>query len=82
MSSLIAPRKLSILLKKATTTTTLKLKLSVSQNWKHYLQKDLTGVYITSQHELEVLFKRTPYADTFRYIQNFKPKQVHFQDIF
>ena len=37
---------------------------------------------ITSQHRLEVLFKRTPYAETFRYIQNFKPKEVRFQDIF
>ena len=36
----------------------------------------------TSQHRLEVLFKRTPNADTFRYIQNFKPRQVRFQDIF
>ena len=36
---------------------------------------------IVSQHGLEVLFKRTPYADIFRYIQNFKPKQIHFQDI-
>ena len=36
---------------------------------------------ITSQHRLEVLFKRTPYADTFRQIQNFKPKQDRFQDI-
>ena len=39
-------------------------------------------MYITSQHELEIMFKRTPYADTFRYIQIFKPKQAHFQDIF
>ena len=39
-------------------------------------------MHITSQHRLEVLFKRTPYADTFRYIQNFKPKQIRFQDIF
>ena len=37
-------------------------------------------MHITSQ--LEVLYKRTPYADTFRFIQNFKPKQVRFQDIF
>ena len=37
---------------------------------------------ITSQHRLEVLFRRTPYADKFRYIQNFKPKQIRFQDIF
>ena len=29
-----------------------------------------------------MLFKRTPYADTFRYIHNFKPKQIRFQDIF
>ena len=28
-----------------------------------------TGVQLTSQHRLEVLFCRTPYADTFRYIQ-------------
>ena len=27
------------------------------------------------------MFKRTPYADTFRYTQNFKPKQIRFQDI-
>ena len=39
-------------------------------------------MHITSQHRLEVLFRRTPYADTFRYIQNFKPKQIRFQDIF
>ena len=39
-------------------------------------------MHITSQHRLEVLFKRTPYADTFRFIQNFKPRQVWFQDIF
>ena len=39
-------------------------------------------MHITSQHRLEILFKRTPYADTFRYIQNFKPKQIRFQDIF
>ena len=37
---------------------------------------------ITLQHRREVLFKRTPYADTFRYIQNFGPKQIRFQDIF
>ena len=37
---------------------------------------------ITSQHILEVLFKRTPYVDTFRFIQNFKPRKVPFQDIF
>ena len=37
---------------------------------------------ITSQQRLEVLFKRTPYADTFRYIQNFKPKQIRFQNTF
>ena len=39
-------------------------------------------MHITSQHRLEILFQRTPYADTFRYIQNFKPKQIRFQDIF
>ena len=39
-------------------------------------------MHITSQHRLEVLFKKTPYADTFRHIQNFKPRQVRFQDIF
>ena len=39
-------------------------------------------MHITSQHRLEVLFRRTAYADTFRYIQNFKPRQVRFQDIF
>ena len=39
-------------------------------------------MHITSQHRLEVLFKRKHYADTFRYIQNFKPRQVRFQDIF
>ena len=37
---------------------------------------------ITSQHRLEVMFERTPYADTFTYIQNFKPKKVRFQNIF
>ena len=37
---------------------------------------------ITSQDRLEVLFGRTPYVETFRYIQNFKPKQIGFQDIF
>ena len=37
---------------------------------------------ITSQHRLEIFFERTSYADTFRYIQNIKPKQVRFQDIF
>ena len=39
-------------------------------------------MHITSQPRLEVLFKKTPYAYTFRYIQNYKPKQVRFQDIF
>ena len=39
-------------------------------------------MHTTSQHRLEVLFKRTHYADTFRYIQNLKPRQVRFQDIF
>ena len=37
---------------------------------------------ITLQHRFEVLFIRTQYADTFRYIQNFKPKQIRFKDIF
>ena len=37
---------------------------------------------ITSQQRLEVLLKRTLYADTFLYIQNFKPKQIRFQIIF
>ena len=37
---------------------------------------------ITSQHRLEVLFKKTQYADTFWYIQNFKTKQICFQDNF
>ena len=37
---------------------------------------------ITSQRKLEIIFQRTPYADNFRYIQDFKPKQVHFLDIF
>ena len=46
------------------------------------LDKTLPGMQITSQHRLEVLFKRTPYADTFRYIQNTKPRQVRFHDIF
>ena len=32
---------------------------------------------ITSHHRLEVMFKRTPYADTFRYIE-----EVRFQDVF
>ena len=36
---------------------------------------------ITSQHRLEILFKGTPYADTFKYIQNFKHKQIRFQKI-
>ena len=44
--------------------------------------KILTGMHVISQHRLEVLFKRTPYADTFRYIRNFKTRQVRFQDIF
>ena len=39
-------------------------------------------MHITSQHRLEVLFKRTPYSDTFRYIQNLNPRQVRFQDVF
>ena len=38
-------------------------------------------MHITSQHILEVLIERTTYADTFRYIQNFKLRQVGFQDI-
>ena len=37
---------------------------------------------ITSQCRIKVLFKRTTYAYTFRFIQNFKPKQVRFQDFF
>ena len=37
---------------------------------------------ITSQQRLEVLLKRIPYTETFGHIQNFKPKQVCFQDIF
>ena len=40
------------------------------------LDRTLPGMHITSQHRLEVLFKRTSYADTFRYTQNFKPRQV------
>ena len=40
------------------------------------------GMQINSQHIHEVLFKRILYADTFRYIQNFKPEQIRFQDIF
>ena len=39
-------------------------------------------MHITFQYRLQILFKRTPYADTFRYIQNFKPRQVRFQEIF
>ena len=39
-------------------------------------------MHITSQHRLKVLFRRTPYADTFRYIQNFKTKQIRFKVIF
>ena len=35
-----------------------------------------------SQQMLYVLFRRTPYADTFRYIKTFKTKQIGFQDIF
>ena len=42
----------------------------------------LPGMHISSHYRLEVLFKGTPYLDTFRYIQKFKPKQVHFQNIF
>ena len=42
----------------------------------------MTSMHITSQHRLEILFKRTHYADIFRYIQNFKPRQVRFKDIF
>ena len=34
---------------------------------------------ITFQHRNEVLFKRPPSAETFRYIPNFKPKQVRFK---
>ena len=37
---------------------------------------------ITSQHRLEWLFRRISYADTIRYIQGFKTKQICFQDIF
>ena len=37
---------------------------------------------ISSQRRLEILFKKTPYTDTFIYIQDFKPKQIRFQDIF
>ena len=36
----------------------------------------------TSPHRLEVLLKRTPCVDTFRYIQNFTPNQVRYQDVF
>ena len=36
---------------------------------------------IISKHRLEVLFKRTPYADIFRCVQNFKPRQIGFPDI-
>ena len=36
---------------------------------------------ITSRHRLEVLFKRIPYAHTFRYIQIFKPRQFCFREI-
>ena len=39
-------------------------------------------MHITSEHRLEVLFKRTPYVDAFRYIEIFKPKQTPFQDTF
>ena len=39
-------------------------------------------MHITSQHILELLLKRTPYADTFRFTEIFKPRQVRFQDIF
>ena len=35
-----------------------------------------------SQHRLDVSFRRTPYADTFRYTQSFKTQQIRFQDIF
>ena len=37
---------------------------------------------ITSQDRLEVLFGRTPFAETFWFIQNFKSKQILSQDIF
>ena len=37
---------------------------------------------INFQHRHEVLLKQTPYAETFRYIQIFKPKQAQFQGIF
>ena len=59
-----------------------KATLSVSQYWKTLHLQIQTGMHITSQHRLEVLFKRTPYADTVRYFQNFKNKQVRFQNIF
>ena len=29
-----------------------------------------------------MLFRKSPYDDTFRYIQSFKRKQIRFQDIF
>ena len=38
-------------------------------------------MHITSQHRLEVLFEKTPYAKTFRYFQMFKPKQIRFEEI-
>ena len=53
--------------------TALKVKLLLIQQ---------TGMQITSQDRLEVLFGRTPYVETFRYIQNLKPKQIGFQDVF
>ena len=31
---------------------------------------------------MEVLFKRRPYTDTFRYVQNFKPNQIRLKDNF
>ena len=37
---------------------------------------------ITSQQRLEVLFRRTPFADTFQYIKNYKTKRICLQDIF
>ena len=68
------------LLTKITTLTQLQIfSLTVMKVQLNLSQK--SGMQITSQHRLEELFKRTLYADTFRYIQNFQPKQIGFQDI-
>ena len=39
-------------------------------------------IKITLKERLEVFFRRSPYADTFRKVQSFQTKQTRFQDIF